>query len=207
MAGRGMRIKSHADHCLVLDFAGVVATHGPITAVQPPKKAGDGNGEAPVKVCDNCGELCHPSVAACPACGKPFPAPEGKRLELRDDDIMGLVGKEMMVTGWDWRKHTSRASGKEMLSCTYYGGLMDKPITEYLPILHDGYAGDKARRQLAVIAQAAGADTMSINKDIDDGQEAGLPYVANTMSESLPPRNIEYRIDGKFHRIINRSWA
>ena len=38
MAGRGMRVKSHTDHCLVLDFAGVVATHGPITAVQPPKE-------------------------------------------------------------------------------------------------------------------------------------------------------------------------
>jgi hypothetical protein len=87
MAGRGMRVKSHTDHCLVLDFAGVVATHGPITAVQPPKKAGDGNGEAPVKVCDNCGELCAISVANCPACGHAFPEPERKKLELRDDDI------------------------------------------------------------------------------------------------------------------------
>jgi DNA repair protein RadD len=31
MAGRGMRVKSHTDHCLVLDFAGVVEAHGPIT--------------------------------------------------------------------------------------------------------------------------------------------------------------------------------
>jgi DNA repair protein RadD len=38
MAGRGMRPKSHTDHCLVLDFAGVVETHGPITAVQPRRK-------------------------------------------------------------------------------------------------------------------------------------------------------------------------
>jgi superfamily II DNA or RNA helicase len=38
MAGRGMRVKSHTDHCLVLDFAGVVETHGPITAVQPPEE-------------------------------------------------------------------------------------------------------------------------------------------------------------------------
>jgi DNA repair protein RadD len=39
MAGRGMRVKSHTDHCLVLDFAGVVASHGPITNVQISKKA------------------------------------------------------------------------------------------------------------------------------------------------------------------------
>lgn len=32
MAGRGMRLKSHTDHCLVLDFAGLITTHGPVTA-------------------------------------------------------------------------------------------------------------------------------------------------------------------------------
>ena len=152
MAGRGMRVKSHTDHCLVLDFAGVVATHGPITAVQPPKKAGEGNGEAPVKVCDNCGELCAISVANCPACGHAFPEPERKKLKLRDDDIMGLEGKDLEVTSWNWRRHISKASGKEMLSCTYYGSLSDRPITEYLPVLHDGYAGDKAMRQLMTMA-------------------------------------------------------
>jgi DNA repair protein RadD len=76
MAGRGMRVKSHADHCLVLDFAGVVEMHGPIVAVQPPKKGGDGDGEAPVKVCDTCDELVHISAKECPSCGHPFPEPE-----------------------------------------------------------------------------------------------------------------------------------
>ena len=56
MAGRGMRIKSHTDHCLVLDFAGCVAAHGPVTAVVPPKKAGEKGGTAPVKACEECGE-------------------------------------------------------------------------------------------------------------------------------------------------------
>lgn len=68
MAGRGLRPKSHTDHCLVLDFAGVVSTHGPITAVQPPKRTGSGEkeGEAPVKVCENCDELVHLSAKVCP---------------------------------------------------------------------------------------------------------------------------------------------
>jgi DNA repair protein RadD len=111
MAGRGMRVKSHTDHCLVLDFAGVVESHGPITAVQTPKKGGDGNGEAPVKVCDNCGELCAISAAVCPACGHPFPEPVKKALVLHHDDIMGLEGSDLDVTGWTWRKHISKASG------------------------------------------------------------------------------------------------
>jgi DNA repair protein RadD len=76
MAGRGMRPKSHTDHCMVLDFAGVVQTHGPITAVNPKKPSGKGEGEAPVKVCEACKELNHISAKECIACGEPFPEPK-----------------------------------------------------------------------------------------------------------------------------------
>jgi DNA repair protein RadD len=203
MAGRGMRPKSHTDHCLVLDFAGVVETHGPITNVQPPKKGGSVDGEAPVKVCDNCGELVHISVMTCPACGYIFPEQEKKKLELRNDDIMGLEGKDLEVTSWNWRVHTSRASGKKMLACTYYGNLSDKPITEYLPVMHDGYAGHRAMQQLFIMANSSGAN-LSEAAHLD-GEQA-LDYMAVQMSNSTPPASIEYRMDGKFHRVINRSW-
>jgi DNA repair protein RadD len=204
MAGRGMRVKSHTDHCLVLDFAGVVASHGPITNIQPPKKGGDGNGEAPVKVCDACGELVHISAVACPACGAAFPEPVKKSMSLRNDDIMGLEGSDMEVTTWNWRTHTSKASGKLMLAITYYGDLSDKPITEYLPVLHDGYAGQKAMQQLFTMANASGADLSQASRM--EGEE-GLDYIGVQMSNSAPPRAIEYRKDGKFYRVIKRSWA
>ncbi len=196
MAGRGMRVKSHTDHCLVLDFAGVVSTHGPITAVQPPKKKGDGKGEAPVKVCEACDELVHISAKVCPACGAPFPEPEAKTYRLHADDIMGLEGTEMAVTGWNWRKHVSRASGKEMLAVTYYGALSDPSVTEYFPVLHEGYAGDKAMRMIAKIGMDAGADF----------DAEGLEAMADTMNASAQPDTIEYRMDGKFHRIVKRTW-
>jgi DNA repair protein RadD len=204
MAGRGMRPKSHTDHCLVLDFAGVIATHGPITNVRPPKRGGEGNGEAPVKVCDNCNELVHVSVMICPACGHPFPEPEKPKLVLHDDDIMGLEGKELEVTSWIWRKHVSRASGKLMLACTYYGGLSDKPITEYLPVLHDGYAGKKAMRLLMNIAQLSGAK-LSDAAHLEEYE--GLDYIAANMSNATPPKSIEYKPDGKFFRVIKRRWS
>jgi len=202
MAGRGMRVKSHTDHCLVLDFAGVVSTHGPITAVQPPKASrSDGDGEAPVKVCDQCHELCHLSAAACPACGHPFPLRETKKLKLHDDDIMGIEGTEMAVTAWAWRVHTSRTSGKDMLAVTYYGGLSDPPVTEYLPVTHDGYAGTKAINQLVIMAQSGGM--------MDGGlAQATLPDMAHRMTHHVsPPQSIEYRKDGKFYRVIKRSWS
>jgi len=197
MAGRGLRPKSHTDHCLVLDFAGVVATHGPITAVQPPKKGGEGNGEAPVKVCDNCGELCAISVAVCPACDTAFPAPEPPKMLLRNDDIMGLEGTDLEVTAWTWRKHTSRASGKDMLAVTYYGGLSDAPITEYLPVLHDGYAANKAMRLLLTMASSGGVSLLNIE---------GLEAISSMMNTARAPSLIEFKKDGKFYRVIRREW-
>jgi DNA repair protein RadD len=203
MAGRGMRVKSHTDHCLVLDFAGVVEMHGPIVAVQPPKKGGDGDGEAPVKVCDNCDELVHISAKECPACGHPFPPPEEKKLKLHHDDIMGMEGKDFEVTGWSWRRHISKASGNLMLACTYYGSLSDKPITEYFPVLNDGYAGQMALQKLMTIAEKSGSDLSEISRL--KGAEA-LDYIVIQMGKSKHPNAIEYRMDGKFFKVVRRTW-
>ena len=197
MAGRGMRPKNHTDHCLVLDFAGVVQTHGPITSVNPKKPSGKGQGEAPVKVCDACNELNHISAKECVACGKPFPVPKTPKQKLHHDDIMGLDATEMDVTEWQWRRHVSRASGKEMLMVTYYGALSDKPVNEYLTIAHDGYAGQKARVRLAGIASNAGSDILRL-ENIED--------LASNLNSSTPPSFIKFKQDGKFYRITDRRW-
>lgn len=198
MAGRGMRLKSHTDHCLVLDFAGIVEKHGPITAVQPSKKKGKGSGEAPTKICENCDEIVHISAKECPTCGEPFPIKEKPALEIRNDDIMGIEAQEMIVTEWNWRKHTSYSSGKEMLSVTYYGSMSDRPVTEYLTIGYEGYAGQKALKTLSDIAGKSGSRIV----DSDD-----FVLVADGMNEGIKPSIIEYRQDGKFHRVLNRVWS
>jgi DNA repair protein RadD len=198
MAGRGMRPAPGKNDCLVLDFAGVVQTHGPITAVQPHRKKGEGNGEAPVKVCDECGEMVHISVMLCPACGTPFPAPEAKNLKLHNDDIMGLDATELAVSAWNWRKHTSRTSGKDMLAVTYYGALSDPSVTEYFPVTHEGYAGDKAVIAITKIAGKAGVQFA--------GAE-GLEAWADRLNVGLTPSVIGYRMDGKYHRVTKREWA
>ena len=198
MAGRGMRPKSHTDHCLVLDFAGVVQTHGPITAVNPKKANGKNAGQAPTKTCKSCDELNHISAKECVACGEPFPPPPPLKNRLHDDDIMGLDTTEMTVTDWQWRRHISRASGKEMLMVTYYGALSDKPVNEYLTVMHDGYAGQKARISLIRIASSAGVPGVTLENTLDD--------VAFDLNESRPPALISYRRDGKFNRILRREW-
>lgn len=198
MAGRGLRIADGKTDCLVLDFAGVVEQHGPITAVRPPPKKGDKVGEAPVKVCDNCQEICALSVRVCPACGAEFPEPVRPALKLSNLDIMGVEGTDLDVTAWTWRKHLSRASGKEMLSLTYYGGLSDPPVTEYLAVTHDGYAGEKSRRLLSDIAYKASVAL--------DYRATDLHDMAQQLTEGQPPSQIEFKCEGKFFTVLKRSW-
>jgi DNA repair protein RadD len=197
MAGRGLRPSPGKADCLVLDFAGVVGTHGPIINITPPQKAGDGNGEAPVKVCDNCNELCAISAKFCPACNHPFPEPENKKLKLHTDDIMGLEGIDMPLTGWKWREHISATSGKAMLAVSYYGRLSDPSVTEYFPVLHEGYAGQKAMKQVYEIAVHAKIVGMDVNN---------LSSLAAQLSKGNCPKLISYKKDGKFYRINNREW-
>lgn len=194
-----MRIAEGKENCVILDFAGNIYRHGPITNIQPPKKAGSGNGEAPIKSCEKCFEIVHASVRVCPACGEEFPKPEKDEsdLRLRDDDIMGDGSKEMIVSSWGWREHTSKSSGKEMLAVTYYGSLTEKPIKEYFPVTHTGYAGEKALQQVGTIALKSGV-TFTPCSDLNDW--------AKTLESGDPPRTIKYKMDGKYHRVIQRNW-
>jgi DNA repair protein RadD len=202
-AGRGMRVKSHTDHCLVLDFAGNVAMHGPITCVRPPDKAK--HGEAVSKVCSNCGEICAGGCSTCPACGFVFPKKEreAKSLDLHDDDIMGNDNRvrEMQLEGWAWRTHVGKSSNKEMLLVKYYSEHLSDPIIkEHLCIEHGGYAQERAMRTLFVIATKAKVVSELQHDDLS------LNDIADIMNGADPPTSIKYKADGKFYRVLERTW-
>jgi DNA repair protein RadD len=200
MAGRGLRPSPGKQDCLVLDFAGVVGTHGPITAVTPPKKPGEGNGVIPMKTCPQCDDLVHIAVMVCPnpECGHVFEAQDKAKLKLHDNvDIMGLDGTEMTLTGWKWREHTSLASGKLMLAVSYYGRLSDPAVTEYFPVLHEGYAGQRAMKEVIKIADRAKIVGMNVDN---------LSSLAAQLSCGNPPIQIKYKKDGKFFRVLKKEW-
>jgi len=199
MAGRGMRPKSHTDHCLVLDFAGVVRQHGPITAIEPPKKGGSGDGQAPIKICDQCHEILHISVPVCQNCGFQFPPPKEKELRLHSDDIMGIRSHDMIVSGWQWRVHVSQKSGKEMLAVAYYGGLSEAPVNEYFTITHDGWPGQRALQRLSEVATKAEIVPGGLNVDT-------LQDMVDNLQDCKPPKLITYKREGRFFNVLNREW-
>jgi DNA repair protein RadD len=91
-----------------------------------------------------------------------------------------------------------------MLAVTYYGALSDEPVTEYLCVLHDGYAGDRARRLLAEIFHKEGSSRhpYEFKKDNFELDEETI----NDLNLLLIPSSIEYTKDGKFFRVLDRNW-
>lgn len=196
MAGRGLRPKTNGGDCLVLDFAGLVETHGPITAIKPPKAKGNGDGVAPSKLCPECDEIVAVQCRTCPACGYEFPIEEKPDTwKLRDDDIMGQdMIKTMPCHAWEWRVHTGKNSGKEMLAVRYYAGDMTtKPIDEYFCVWHEGFAGRKAIGQMNELLKQAG-----IVENITGGTDE--------LNKIKSPIEISYVMDGKFPRIVDRKF-
>ncbi len=204
MAGRGMRLKSHTDHCLVLDFAGNVKRHGPITEVKPPKHKGAGTGDAPVKVCDECAELVHASVKVCPCCGYEFPAAPKEAVKLHDDDIMSLEPEEMRVRSLWWYIRQSKTKQINMLCVDYENAeLTGDKVTEYITILHDGYARYRAKMTLRAIIDGCGADISTL----DGESENYLDDIAEVLNSAKAPDSITIKKDGRYYRVLERRWT
>ncbi|MBQ9564805.1 MAG: DEAD/DEAH box helicase family protein, partial [Synergistaceae bacterium] len=115
MAGRGMRLKTGPyQDCLVLDFAGNIARHGPVTNIQPPSAKQKEDGEAPVKECPECHEAVLLGTRVCPCCGHIFPInelEESKDFVLNEtEDIMGSPVR-MDIRDWKWRVVPSKKTG------------------------------------------------------------------------------------------------
>lgn len=200
--GRGMRIAPDKTDCLVLDFAGNVKRHGPITEVKPPKHNGAGTGDAPVKVCEQCAELVHTSIKVCPACGYEFPPAEKEPLALHGDDIMGGP-EEMRVREWLWYVKRSKAKQINMLCVDYYNAeLTGDKVTEYITILHDGYARYKAEITMRGIIEGCGAD-ISLVSGIDEDY---LEQIAEVLNNADAPETVTIKKDGRYYRVLDRHW-
>lgn len=200
MAGRGMRIAEGKTDCLVLDFAGNIERHGPVTNVRPSKRSRREDGEAgdpPVKACPDCHELVLISEMTCPACGHVWEEKE-REWQLADDDIMGASSTRVVkVADWVWREHVAKKSGNHMIKVTYYpSALSEIPVTEYLAILNQGWAGDKAKQRLLSLFERSGAERWS----------NALPELCDILTQAQPPAAIKVEKQGKWDRVIGTEW-
>lgn len=76
MVGRGLRLHPAKADCLVLDFAGCIAEHGPIDQIDA--------GFVKLAKCQKCGDSFSRAIRTCPHCGWEIPPQEVERLESEE---------------------------------------------------------------------------------------------------------------------------
>ena len=190
MAGRGTRLAPGKENCLVLDFAGNVARHGPIDAVKP-KQPADGDGVAPTKICPDCDSILAAALRECPDCGHQFPPPEVKVAATASTlAILSTVRAEWMeVSEVSCRRHEKPGKPPSM-RVDYSCGLVRH--SEWICFEHTGYARQKA---------------------VDWWQRRSSAPVPSTVAEALRatdslavPTAIFVRPSGRFTEIVNHRF-
>lgn len=125
MLGRGTRPFFEKSNCLVLDFAGNTARLGPINDVCIPKKKGKRPGEAPIKICPECGVYNHASVRVCDFCGFEFPKVEKLKMVASEAELIRgekIVVEDFAVDAVAYNAHEGK-SGVLSVKVTYRCGL------------------------------------------------------------------------------------
>lgn len=147
MLGRGTRPspETRKENCLVLDFAGNTRRLGPINDPQIPKKKGSGGGDAPCRICEDCGTYNHAAARFCIYCGAEFTfaprivASAGTEELIRSDLPIYETYDVQTVYYYLHEKANSNPS----IRVTYYCGM--HKFDEWVAIEHKGFPGKKAR--------------------------------------------------------------
>lgn len=197
--GRGLRIHPSKSECLVLDFAGNIAEHGPIDAIDVkggPKKA---PGPAPTKVCPECDEILLISVMHCPCCGYAW-EPSGAAATPHDDtptelSVLSQPPERVPVDRVSYHRHEGK-SGVPTLRVDYHCGLI--VYREWVALEHDGYARTKATYWWLV--REPSPPNAAVPRTVQDA----LRWLE--ASHLREPTAIYVRIAGRYPRIESYEW-
>lgn len=142
-------------NCLVLDYARNTLRLGPINDPQIPKKKGEGSGEVPIKICDNCGAYNHTRVQFCCNCGNEFQfqikfkSKAGTEELIRTTKVETPIIEPFNVDRVIYHRHvkmdkkTKAELSAPMLKVQYLCGL--RTFNEYVGLQHTGLVLHKAR--------------------------------------------------------------
>jgi DNA repair protein RadD len=145
--GRGMRNSPGKEDCLVLDFAGNIARHGPVDRVNPKKpRQSDGEGVAPTKTCPQCQSIVFAGTSECLDCGYKWPP-----TPIAIDQTATTLPVMSMNAPAEWAKVNSvsyrlhkKAGSPDSMRVEYRCGLALH--SEWVCFDHKGYPHDKALR-------------------------------------------------------------
>jgi DNA repair protein RadD len=143
MVGRGTRLATGKENCLILDFGGNISRHGPFDDPNIPDDRKKGApGDALVKYCPQCEAACAISLTACPECGHEFPPVERKVFSAPEAaPIMSLPPEWLDVDHVSYSLH-EKPEKPVSLKVSYRTGMVTHH--EWICLGHGGYARTKA---------------------------------------------------------------
>lgn len=146
MLGRGTRLATGKEDCLVLDFAGNTKRLGPVDMVHTrvKKPGASGEGAPPTKTCPECKMICFAGVSVCENCGYNFPPPKPVLDVTASTNALLSTQVQMewlKVSQVMYSKHEKPGKPKSLL-VTYQTGLSRH--REWVCFEHFGYPRQKA---------------------------------------------------------------
>jgi DNA repair protein RadD len=199
MLGRGTRLAPGKENCLVLDYANVVRTHGPVDAIEvrDKKKSAAEHGQVLAKECPDCLTLNALAARTCVSCGHEYPPPLDKpKHEARADTAPILSGQKaedlwIPVDNVFFGRHEKQGSPPS-LRVTYQCGLLQH--REWWCFEHGGFAKDKAQR----LWKAAARGVTAAPKDTMEAMRRS--------GELRAPLEIKVRKAGKYFEVVGRRY-
>lgn len=188
VAGRGLRPYPGKEDCLILDYANVISTLGPLENPVVQKK-GKGKGEQPVnlKSCPECRTYVAPRCMLCPECGYNWPKEDASKLNLTADEDAQFFTKQiktMEIIDVKISNYTSK-NGNETWKITYIPkGFFKDAINEYF-----AFRTQWGMRKFLLRALDLG---LAVTKETSE--QTRQPIMKK-------PVAVDYFLDGKYPRI------
>ncbi len=135
MAGRLLRPHPSKKNALYADYGRNIERLGPINDIRiPQRKDKGGNGEIPIKICDNCGVYNHISARVCQSCGEAFSFEVKITKEAKATEVL-RIDEEPRVESFPVSSvvySTYTKDGNKGLKVSYTSGI--RTFSEYVPI-------------------------------------------------------------------------
>lgn len=187
--GRGLRVSPNKTHCLVLDFAGNTAFHGPINDVNIKQKGeSKGDGEPITKNCPKCNCINHPKNKYCDACNHEF---EFKVAISNESSVHSIVAEDERI----WvdvdqvmiSRH-KKAGKPDSVRVDYECGL--RIFSQWMAINSiSGYAAHKAKYSLSEIM------------DLPEDFSYDIKDILNLQGSVKKPKRILVNVTERYPRI------
>jgi DNA repair protein RadD len=210
MAGRGLRLKSHTDHCVILDYVGNIERHG--TIINP--KAKDKKEEVTTKICPKCLEVNDKEADVCIDCGYDFNAEKksdkqrevaerepSQQYALSNEDIMYDENKpqELDLIDWNWKAYRKKSDGTKGIICEFlpFEGNM---IPMFLPVQNE-------KAQFPIASNLKKTKLYDLYFQIGvHGNSDNIEWFCEEANKKPVPRSITVKKDGNFYKFLKINY-